>query len=499
MKVQPSRVHLGLRPLACCMAAALSCAGTKAISADPLSSPSAPDQPNIYSEGWSEGTRRGSDRIGRLSVVLPSYLRRQHIASPSAAHGITSPHRASTLEVTNCDDAGTGSLRDTVASAASGDTVDLSQLTCSTITLTSAYIQVLQDDLSITGPGAASFTIDGAGAFSQFAHYGNGTFSLDGLTLANGYYAAQQDGGGGACIFSAANVAIQNSVISQCFLQGHVVSGGAIATVGDLALVNTVITGNRANGTAFSSGGAALVLGDLTVQYSTIADNIASNVPPAAGQHSVSGGLHSLGNVLIQNSTISGNQAKNVAALVLEAYNNAPTALIINSTISGNVATNGGLFGGAYTAIPLSLYNSTIAFNSGRGCSGLYAFNAPVTLQSSILADNVSLDLLLHGTATVSGAHNLINNAAVVPPDTIRDCPLLGPLADNGGATLTHMLRSSSPAIDTGSNSMVVADDQRGSGFPRMFGAGVDIGAVEWQGGADERIFHSGFESICDH
>jgi hypothetical protein len=61
------------------------------------------------------------------------------------------------------------------------------------------------------------------------------------------------------------------------------------------------------------------------------------------------------------------------------------------------------------------------------------------------------------------------------------------------------MLRSTSPAIDTGSNNMVVAEDQRRSGFPRMFGAGVDIGAVEWQGDTDEPIFNSGFESICDH
>jgi hypothetical protein len=76
-----------------------------------------PDQLTIYSEGWSEGTTRGSDGIDRLSIALPSYLRRQHIASPSVAHGITSSHRATTLEVTNCDDAGAGSLRDTVASA----------------------------------------------------------------------------------------------------------------------------------------------------------------------------------------------------------------------------------------------------------------------------------------------------------------------------------------------------------------------------------------------
>ena len=39
--------------------------------------------------------------------------------------------------VTNCNDSGSGSLRNTVASALSGDTIDMTGLTCSTILLTS--------------------------------------------------------------------------------------------------------------------------------------------------------------------------------------------------------------------------------------------------------------------------------------------------------------------------------------------------------------------------
>jgi hypothetical protein len=425
---------------------------------------------------------RDSDRINRLGIALPPFLEgprrdRLNVARDSA-------HPNATLVVTNCDDSGAGSLRDTIASAASGDTVDLSQLICSTITLTSTYITVLQDDLTITGPGATSLAIDGGGALPLFAAYGSGTFTIDDVTLTNGYYSASYAGGG--CLLSFADLVIQNAIVSHCSAQGVVVISGAMTVRANLTIVNSVITQNSANGSQFLAGGAAFVQGDLTVQYSTISDNIG-------------GAFHTLGNVLIENSTISGNQNKNVGAFGFEAYNNAPTALIINSTVSNNAATDGGLYGGGYTKIPLTIYNSTIAFNSGRTCSGLVAYNAPIVLQSSILADNVSIDLCLLGTATVSGANNLITNASRVPPDTIRDCPQLGPLADNGGPTLTHMLRSTSPAIDTGSNDMALAFDQRGTGFPRVFGAITDIGAVEWQGGADEEIFNSGFESICDH
>lgn len=494
MKVLPSRFRLSLRPLTACMAAALSCAGSGAVSAD--LSQSERDRLNIYSDGWSEGRTHDSRRIDRLSIPLPNYLRQRHTGSPGVAQKITSSPRATTLEVTNCDDAGAGSLRDTVAAATSGDTVDLSQLTCSTITLASGSIQILQDDLFVTGPGATSLAIDGAGVFQIFAHYGAGSLTVDGLTLTNGYQSSPY--AGAACIYSSANVTVQNAIVSHCAAEGPVANGGAIGTLGNLTLINSIITHNRANGSQFSSGGGVFVFGDLLVQYSTISYNIASNMPPASGQFSVSGGAHTFGNVVIQNSTVVGNQAKNVAALVFEAYNNTPTALMINSTVSENLATYHGPFGGVYTAIPLTIYNSTIAFNSGSGCSGLLAYRASVTLQSSIIADNARTDLLLQGGATVSGTNNLINNAAVVPPDTIRDCPLLGPLSDNGGVTLTHALRSTSPAIDMGNNNMALVDDQRGIGFPRIFGAGADIGAVEWQGGEDAWIFNSGFESICD-
>ena len=446
---------------------------------------------------------RASDRIGRgsliehLGIAIPTYAKSRRNADGYGAAGRTSTHLATTLEVTNCDDAGSGSLRDTIASAVSGDTVDLSQLTCSTITLTSSYISVPQDDLTIIGPGATSLAIDGGGTLPLFDHYGSGTLSIGGLTLTNGYYSGQSTGG--ACAFTYGNLVIQNAIVSQCSVEGQSAFGGALYVRGNLTLLNSIITQNHVNGTQFSTGGAAVVRGALTVQYSTISDNVASNAPPAAGQFSVSGGIHSYGNVLIQNSTISGNQAKNVAGLVFEAYNNSPTALMINSTLSGNVATYGAPFGGAYTAIPLTISNSTLAFNTGGACSGLDAYNTPVVLHSSILADNASTDLCVSGTATVNGENNLINNANIVPADTIRDCPQLGPLADNGGVTLTHLLRSTSPAIDTGSNGTAAAYDQRGMGFPRVFGAASDIGAVEWQGGVGDSLFNSGFEIICDH
>jgi hypothetical protein len=71
--------------------------------------------------------------------------------------------------------------------------------------------------------------------------------------------------------------------------------------------------------------------------------------------------------------------------------------------------------------------------------------------------------------------------------------PMLGPLAKNGGPTMTHALLPGSPAIDAGDSAAVAGAgdlplfDQRGEPFTRVFdgddtgGARTDIGTLESQ------------------
>jgi hypothetical protein len=62
--------------------------------------------------------------------------------------------------------------------------------------------------------------------------------------------------------------------------------------------------------------------------------------------------------------------------------------------------------------------------------------------------------------------------------------PQLGPLANNGGSTLTMALLHGSPALAAGDDALLgppyhLTTDQRG--FPRNIGAHVDIGAFQFQ------------------
>src|SRR5690242_410372 len=101
--------------------------------------------------------RTATSRITRrtLAVCLAAALVpvRSAWTAENGWHRVRAPLSGDSLFVTNCaDDGGPETLRAAVAAAASGDTVDLTALTCSTITLIEGQIDVHVDDLAIAGP-----------------------------------------------------------------------------------------------------------------------------------------------------------------------------------------------------------------------------------------------------------------------------------------------------------------------------------------------------------
>jgi hypothetical protein len=208
------------------------------------------------------------------------------------------------------------------------------------------------------------------------------------------------------------------------------------------------------------------------------------------------------GDIYFLATTVSGNSAFDYGGLAVRALGSGHSIRIYNSTISANRATFAG--GGAVFQVPATISNSTIAFNSVEQPSspaGL-SINAAVTvtLESTIVAMNLGAgmpaDIEVATAGAIAGTHNLIvATDAPLPPDTIRDCPNLTPLAANGGLTRTNSLLPGSPAIDQGSNTVPLPNDQRGDGFARVVGATADIGAFERQGNGNGFIFAGDFEN----
>jgi hypothetical protein len=110
---------------------------------------------------------------------------------------VAAPAFAATVAVANTNDAGVGSLRDAIAGAAAGDVLDLSGLSGS-IVLSSGEL-VITKDLTITGPGAGSLSIDGDSTSRVFSIDSGNTLTISGLTITggNGVGATQSGNGGG--------------------------------------------------------------------------------------------------------------------------------------------------------------------------------------------------------------------------------------------------------------------------------------------------------------
>lgn len=404
--------------------------------------------------------------------------------------------RAATLTVTNTADSGAGTLRDQVAAASPGDTINFS--VTGAIMLTNSII--ITQNLTIAGPGAGSLAVSGLGqdlqnTFSIF-QISNGIVAISGLTLSDGnatHLGTNQFGGavymtggavtmtsnaflnnftpngsGGAIYVSGGSLAIVSSSFSNNYAEGG--SGGAIdMSSGSLTVTNSIFLINSA---AVGQGGAICVSGgSVAVADSIISSNSAGN----------GGGICSAGTAMIASSVIFGNtaQSNSVALGIGGGIFNLGSMTIVNSTISSNAAMNTvdttSTYGGGGVndrGTMLTIANSTITLNSAYFGGGIDNGTGTLNLSNSIVASNTAVmgGSDIEGTVT-SGGYNLTGQN-----------PRLGPLANYGGPTPTHALLAGSPAIGAGDPNFDATStpyDQRGPGFPRVSGGGLCIGAFQ--------------------
>jgi len=444
---------------------------------------------------------RTAERLDRSANHTPWLDAVAACCSAPPQRGPRPRHIATTRTVGNCNDSGSGSLREAASLAQTGDLIDLTALTCSVISLTTGAIVLPVDDITLRGPGATALAIDADDLSAVLTHTGHGVVGVYGLTLGDGF----PDGLDvltGACLSSAGSIIFDQAVAILCssydsggalaaagyvFVQdSHIflntvfsrygyASGGAIAAGGDVYLTDSRLNRNYAESAAGATvkGAAVFAIGNVVMNRSTIDLNVAglNQTTPSYG-----GGVFAYGypsgarGTQILNSTISYNKSHNVGAVeILNGFGNYYPMSIINSTIAYNYAEYRS--GGVVTGTPTLVASSTIAFNgsgSAATASGLEAYSVTVTLQSTILANNVSGGTPYDFYAPVlDGANNLI--------------------------MATQLELSGSPAIDQGNNYLSLAYDQRGAGYPRVFGSSADIGAFETQPDLD-RIFTDGFD-----
>jgi len=361
---------------------------------------------------------------------------------------ITSFHLAAqSLVVTNNNDSGAGSLRQAVLDAVDGDEITFdASLFDTTITLNSD-IDISQN-IQITGIAGNVITLDGNNSNRHFDING-ATVEISNLTLTNGNASP-----GGSINLNASNVTITNSMLISNNSAGN---GGAIDNNGSttLTLMNTTISNNTTGnfGGAINNPGGSL----LVIRNSILSNNATGND---------GGAITNLGGTLdIANSVVINNTAQNCGGGI------------------GNVGTVS------------NVQNTIVTGNIGLGLFGLPPANDFCSLVGPAAVISAGGNIIGQVSATdgTVGSFTQPNDQTGTPADPID--PLLGPLADNGGPTLTHLPLDGSPAIDAGLNINLPATDQRG--LARVINGTVDVGSVEIQDGGslDEVFFSNGFEA----
>jgi len=273
------------------------------------------------------------------------------------------------------------------------------------------------------------------------------------------------------------------------------VFGGAVYSAATLTAADSSFSGNQAlagNGTINPTGqsrgqdgygGAIYNSGLAVLNCCSVSSNLVNGgtaldafpLSNADGGNASGGGIYNDSQFNATNCTVALNVAvggmghgPGVTGTALGAgvFNEAAGTFIgINLTLASNSCSSPAL---------------SIPFGSGQGTatgSQVANTNGTLQLQNSILAYSTNSDA--YGTILDNG-YNLCsdNSAGLYATGSHNNTdPLLGPLGDYGGPTLTMPLLAGSPAIDGGSTAAAPATDQRGHARP--YGAAADIGAFE--------------------
>lgn len=430
-----------------------------------------------------------------------------------------------TFTVMNLNDAGPDSLRDCVNKAnvsPGADTISFATSLPGGIFLTTGEITI-SDALKIQGPGSGQFGITGQNASRHFnlsSAPANTLITISGLRLEGGKSASSGGSiygedevlnlsqcsflvnsttamGGGAVAMTGSG----DLIATDCEFTNNsgAVFGGAISAYGagmSVTLTRCTLSGNKAQTAA-----AMYVSAALLIESTTVSGNTATKFG-GGGIRCTS--FYDSAPATILNSTISGNKAvADGGGIALTNFSSQMT--LRNSTVSGNSAENGAGIVLHYFDGQLLLQNSTVSTNSASGNGGGIAHisgSGSVQIASTIIAQNfntfgvgpdmsfkqfksVVADKCIIGVAdkgdfTLSGSGNQTGTAAVP-----LSAGLLS-LFTNGGPTKTHRPFPGSPAIDKGSNPLMLTADQRGAA--RTVGGGTDVGAVEVQSAANYMV-----------
>ncbi|PZO55857.1 MAG: hypothetical protein DCF15_09790 [Phormidesmis priestleyi] len=339
----------------------------------------------------------------------------------------------STITVTTTADNGNGSLRNAIAIAKSGDTIQFSKgLTGKTIALRSGQL-TLDKNLTIDGGGAPGLTVSGNNASRVFYLDRQKQATIKNLTIANG---KTQGAGGGIdtrheSVLTLENVKVNNntSELGGGLRVGHLAkativnssfkgnngtltnkyagsSAGAIShseSRGQLIIKGTTFENNKGfnGGAIYSFSGVTFTVEDSIFKNNTaIKEGGGAIFTDGVSSKGYNSGFADDGKIIIRGSQFDGNTAKGEGgALFLWGYTQKggyknDRAIIEDSVFTNNVITTserGKASGGAIFAhMGLDIRNVTFAKNTaGKQGGALWTESSlPINISNSTFSGN---------------------------------------------------------------------------------------------------------------
>jgi hypothetical protein len=262
------------------------------------------------------------------------------------------PLYAQVITVSNADDSGPGSLRDAIANAQDGYTINFNLPIPATILLNSPL--TLGPSVTIAGPGASNLAISGGDGVGVFIVNAGATVTIFGVTIEHG---SSLLGGG---IFNAGDLTLTTCAISNNAVGTQL--GGGIFNSGTLSLVNSTVSGNGAGvpGELAYGGGIYNYSGTVTLTNTTVSNNTAGN---PQSKDSFGGGIYNQATLILTNSGVSHNSAV--------GSNPLPAFPLSSLGTGGGIVSFRPSFPGPFVA--LTLTNSTVSGNTAQSVGGIYS------------------------------------------------------------------------------------------------------------------------------
>ena len=430
-------------------------------------------------------------------------------------------------------------LRDAISSAATGDTIAFDPaLNGQTISLVSG-LNITRDGITITGnlgsDGKPAVTVDAGGLGSPTAIYVTGSnFTLRHLRLSGvrGTYGLEiRAGAGGPQVVVNARVEGNEFTAGGVNTNQNAISVGMETDAADARISNVSIVGNTflhfaggGDGVHVPLNGTNCLVENLQIDLNYFSDTEypVELVPSNGGTNNRIQGTAITRNTFVGNGVPITLTSLNSPGYAITTGNVIAATTIEQNTLVGNMTGGITLTGGGSDTANNQILNTQIINNSITGTRQ----NSPiviiagrdnaqgnhidgVSIINNTIANNEPDYTAIGGGSGAQGNRlsgikvtNTIfwNNShgdigELVLPGDVSYCitsdkrfagvngnigtdPMLGPLQNNGGPTLTQALSPGSPAINSANDSVAPRRDQRG--YARQDTA--DIGAFELNG-----------------